>query len=189
MSYFRTLTLIIALAVAGCATKLPGRTHHDPAHDFSGYRTFAWISDHPMKVGPVLDDPRDALEPAIMEAIQSSLESGGYRLVDDAESADFVVSFTVGSREKVRPAGYTSMKPKEGGRWSWGTEYHHGEEGASYTQGVLAIDVFDGAQDRPVWHGVASKKIGEEDRDDMTGLIRTVVASVLSDFPPEGEPD
>lgn len=184
MRYFRTLAVIVVLALVGCATKVPGRMHHDPAHDFSGYQTFAWISERPMKVGPVIADPRDSLEPAIMEAIRSSLETSGYTFVGDAESADFLVSFTVGSREKVRPAGYPSMKPKEGGRWSWGTEYHHGEEGASYTQGVLAIDVFDGAQDRPVWHGVAGKKIDEEDRDDMTSLIRTVVASVLSDFPP-----
>lgn len=184
MSYFRILAVVFVFALAGCATKVPGRTNHDPAHDFSNYQSFAWISEHPMKVGPAIEGPRDSLEPALMEAIRSSLESSGYDYVDDAESADFVVSFTVGSREKVRPAGYPSMKPKEGGRWSWGTEYHHGEEGARYTQGVLAIDVFDGAEDRPVWHGVAGKKIDEEDRDDMSVLIRTVVTSILSDFPP-----
>ncbi len=167
---------LFALILAGCATQAPGRTHHDPAHDFSGYQSFAWISEHPMKVGPVLADPRDSLEPAVMASIRSSLENSGYRFASDADSADFVVSFTVGSREKVRPAGYPSMKPEQDGRWSWGTEYHHGAEGAAYTQGVLAIDVFDAAEHRPVWHGVSGKRIDDEDRDDMTRLIDAVVS-------------
>ena len=101
----------------------------------------------------------------------------------DAEP-DFMVSFTVGSREKVRPAGYPSMSPEPGGRWSWGTEYHGGEEGARYTQGVLAIDVFDAAEKRPVWHAVTGKRIDEADRDGLQKIIDDVVASLLSSFPP-----
>ena len=145
------LLCIAALAISGCATQGSGNADYDVSHDFSSYKTFAWISDSPMKVGPVLADPRDSLEPSIMDAIRASLEAKGYEMVERDAKPDFVVSFTVGSREKVRPAGYPSMQPQPGGRWSWGTAYHGGEEGAKYTQGVLAIDIFDATAKRPVW--------------------------------------
>jgi len=161
-----------------------GNADHDPAHDFSGYRTFSWISEHPMKVGPVISDPRDHIEPAIMDSIRSNLEGKGFDFVGDPDSADFVVSFTVGSREKVRPSGYPTMESQSGGRWSWGTEYHHGEEGATYNQGVLAIDVFDTDERRPVWHGVTGKRIDDSGREDMSELINSVVKSLLGNFPP-----
>ncbi len=184
LSQLLLLIGIAALAISGCATQGQENADYDTSHDFSGYKTFAWISDNPMKVGPVLADPRDSLEPSIMDAIRASLEAKGFEIVERDASPDFVVSFTVGSREKVRPVGYPSMKPDPGGRWSWGTEYHGGEEGAKYTQGVLAIDIFDADEKRPVWHAVTGKRIDEADRDNMDSLIRGVVRSLLSDFPP-----
>ena len=176
--------LVAAFGISGCATQSSGGADYDVTHDFSVYSTFAWISDHPMKVGPVLEDPRDSLEPSIMDAIRATLEAKGYRIVERDAEPDFLVSFTVGSREKVRPAGYPTMQPQPGGRWSWGTEYHGGSEGAKYTQGVLAIDIFDATEKRPVWHAVTGKRIDETDRDNMDSLIGDVVRSLLSDFPP-----
>lgn len=172
----------VLLLVSACAAKPPGKVNFDDTHDFSDYRTFAWISEHPMRVGPAVADPRDSIEPMIMAAIRASLEGKGFQFVDDASAPDFVVSFTVGSREKARPEGYAD--PRAGTRWSWGTDYQAGAEGATYTQGVLAIDILDSAERRRVWHGVAARRIDEQHRDDMRGLIDTVTSSILADFPP-----
>lgn len=185
LNIIKAATLIASLTMLGCASQPPPKVDYDAAHDFSTYRTFAWLSDRPMKVGPIVSDPQDSLEPQIMAAIRSNLEGRGFQFADASEAADFLVSFTVGSREKMRPTGYPSMQPGAGGRWGWGTEYHHGEEGASYTQGVLAIDIFDAAERRPVWHGVTGRRMDDTSRDDMPDLIRAVVATIFKDFPPD----
>jgi hypothetical protein len=185
MKYLSFVAAVVALTLGGCAAQhAPSRIEFDETHDFSDYRTFSWIAEHPMKVGPVVADPRDSIEPKIMAAVRAELEGKGFEFVEPGKPADFVVSFTVGSRESVRPDGYPSMSPKAGGRWSWGTEYHHGEEGGTFTQGVLAIDMFDVDEKRPIWHGVAGRRINESDREDMTGLIGSVVATILGGFPP-----
>jgi hypothetical protein len=175
--------LFVAFAVSACAAQPPaGRIDLDESQDFSAYRTFAWISEHPMRVGPVVADPRDSIEPKVMDAIRARLEAKGFEYVAEADNPDFVVSFTVGSRERARPEGFTD--PNAGARWSWGTDFQSGAEGAVYTQGVLAIDILDSVERRRVWHGVASRRINEADREDMRGLIDSVVASILAEFPP-----
>ena len=180
----RSLSLVaIAYVISSCAAQQPAsRIEVDESHDFSAYRTFAWISEHPMRVGPVIADPRDSIEPKVMASIRARLEAKGFEFVDATVTPDFVVSFTVGSRERARPEGFTD--PNAGARWSWGTDFESGAEGAVYTQGVLAIDILDAAERRRVWHGVASRRINEGDREDMRGLIDSVVRSVLAEFPP-----
>ena len=137
-----------------------------------------------MKVGKTIVQPRETLEPAVMAAIRSSLESKGYQFTEDSGSADFLMSFTVGSREKIGPDAYPSMSPDQVGRGGWGTAYHGGATGAAYLQGVLAIDVFDAAEKRPVWHGVAGRAISDEDRNNMSRVVEEVVSSILQEFPP-----
>jgi hypothetical protein len=172
----------VLLLVSACATQPTGKVSFDDTHDFSDYRTFAWISEHPMRVGPAVADPRDSIEPMIMAAIRLNLENKGFRFIDDASTPDFVVSFTVGSREKARPEGYAD--PKAGTHWSWGTDYQAGAVGATYTQGVLAIDILDSAERRRVWHGVAARRIDEQHLEDMGPVIDSVTGSILAGFPP-----
>lgn len=184
LAHYRWLACLgAAILLSACATQPPSRVEIDEAHDFSAYKTFTWITEHPMRVGPVVADPRDSIEPKIMAAIRSRLERNGFEFVADDSTPDFLVSFTVGSRERSRQAGFAEPKPGSG-RWSWATDYQSGAEGAVYTQGVLAIDILDFAEQRRVWHGVASRRIDEEHREDMQRLIDTVVASILSEFPP-----
>ena len=183
----RTLIIAVvsALTLAACAAGPSASIDYDRVNDFSNYQSFTWLSENPMKVGKSVSQPKESLQPALMAAIRSNLEADGYRYVADASSADFLLSFTVGSREKVGAEAYTSELSGVGGRGGWATAYYGGSAGASYTQGVLAIDVFDASERQPVWHGVAGKRISEEDRENMTDVINEVVASILGEFPPQ----
>ena len=49
---------------------------------------------------------------------------------------------------------------------------------------MLAIDIFDTADRRPVWHGVATKRISDADRKDAAATIRAAVDAILVGFPP-----
>jgi len=171
----------VAITAFGCAAVKLAKVAYDVEHNFSDYQSFSWLSENPMKVGQALAPPKKMLQPAVMASIRSNLEAKGYRYEADAASADFLLSFTVGSREKIGPAENSGGV----GRGGWATAYYGGSAGAAYTQGVLAIDIFDLTDRQPVWHGVAGKRINEEDRENMTRVINAVVASILDDFPPQ----
>jgi hypothetical protein len=55
---------------------------------------------------------------------------------------------------------------------------------STYREGTLAIDVFDGRTNQPVWHGWASKRITERDIANAAEQIPVAVAAILESFPP-----
>jgi len=165
---------------------------HDTSMEFGDYRNYAWLSENPMKVGPTSQIGNPLLEPRIMSAVEDNLNAKGYTKVTERGSADFVLSFTVGSREEIKVDSYPSMTsgvgygyPRHWGGWG-GAYYGYGTETSvrQYTTGMLAVDIFDVEERRPVWHGVAEKTINESDREDAEGTIRDAVTAVLAGFPP-----
>ena len=144
-----------------------------------------------MKVSTAVTSINPLLEPRIMVAVEVALGDKGYTLVNDPKSADFVLSFTVGSREKIKVDSYPSMSMGYSGgypgHWGWGTAYHccaSDTQVRQYTTGILAVDVFDVTERRPVWHGAASKTINEKDRENMEQTIKGAVDAILDGFPP-----
>ncbi|MEL7448602.1 MAG: DUF4136 domain-containing protein [Pseudomonadota bacterium] len=185
----RLLTVLtLCAALCACAAGFKTTVDHDKDHDFTVYKTYAWISDNPMIVGPTTNVPSPLLEGQIMKVIETSMNTRGYRKVDEPESADFAVSFTVGSREEIRIDSYPATYSAYGyprGRWG-GMYYGMGTETTvrQYDKGMLAIDVFDVAEHRPVWHGVATKNITSSDRKNRDETIQAAVDSILISFPP-----
>ena len=181
--------LSAALILAACAAPGFKATHdYDDSVNFSSYQTFAWISQNPMMLGATSVPPSAMLEPRIMSSLERALVAKGYRYAKQPNDADFVLSFTVGSREEIRVDSYPSMGPAYGGRWGWGGAYYgHGTDTTvrQYTKGMLAVDIFSVQQRRPVWHGVASKKISEDDRDNSSATIDAAVAAIMAGFPPQ----
>ena len=75
----RVLVSFLAVSLlGGCASGFKATHDHDASHDFSGYKTFAWISDKPMKLGPNVQVSNPLLEPRIMRAIAAGLTAKGY---------------------------------------------------------------------------------------------------------------
>ena len=182
----------VSLGLVACASGFKAIYDSDPAHDFSGYQTYAWISENPMIVGQTDRIPSPLLEPKIMSAIEGNLTSKGYSKVDDPEAADFVLSFTVGSREEIKVNSYPSTYASYGyrGTWGWGGPYYGvgmatETQVRQYQKGMLALDVFDVKERRPVFHAVAEKSITDSDRKKRDETIQAAVNAVLEAFPPE----
>jgi len=167
----------------GCAASPAPRIDHDATHDFSNYQSFTWVSENPMRVGETAGPPSGTLQSDIMAAIQSRLEANNFHLVDTPELADFLVSFSIGSRESVKPDSDTEKLTGSGGRGGWGTAVYGGDSD-SYMQGILVIDIIDAAEGQSVWRGASSKKITADDRENMAEVINAVVDTILSDYPP-----
>lgn len=187
----RLLTMVLSiLALSGCAAGFKATYDHDPGHDFSGYKTFAWISEHPMIIGETNRIPNPLLETRIMQAIEDGMVTRGFSKAGASEAADFVLSFTVGSREEIRvdsyPATYSGYGYPRG--WGWGGPYYGmGTETTvrQYQKGMLALDVFDASEHRPVFHAVATKSITESDRKKLDETVQAAVDAILEGFPPQ----
>ena len=177
-----------ALAVAGMTAVLAGCTSlkvgndYDRAADFSGFHSFSVMSrEHHGSRNPLVTQ-------RARDAIQAELTLSGFSLASDAAAADFVVDFTIGSRERVDIESYPA--PYAGPYWGypgwWGYRYWGSEVDArQYREGTLSIDMFDAHTHKPVWHGWATKELTQSDIEHSETPIRAAVKSVLSTFPPQ----
>jgi len=178
----RTLVALVSgLALAACA-QLRVASDFDHAASFTAYHSFGWMPrEHHGASNPLV-------EQRAHDAIEVELKAKGFSEVADPAAADFVVDFTIGSRERTEvtsyPAGYVSP-----GWWGyqgwWGYPYWGSEvDVRQYREGTLSIDMFDGHSHRPVWHGWARKELSHSDIEHSEAPIRAAVAAVLAQFPP-----
>jgi len=178
----RAVVLASCLGVVSCATLRAGSDYY-PEADFSGYRSFAWVAESPLIQSQSRRVDISQLNVRrIREAIERELTAKGFDLVSDRDEADFAVSFTVGARDMIRVEDYP---PFYRGRWLWRPPYYWPNVDVyMYTEGMLAIDIFDTASREPVWHGWARKEVvGTDVRDPVTAIDRAV-AEILAPFPP-----
>jgi len=167
------------LLAAGCATK--AYVDFDPEARFDRFRTWAWLQDE----ARTSEEAAGGADPLLLRRIRTTIANGlvakGYSQVDDPASADFAVSFSVGAREKLEQS-QVSVGTGWGGRY--GGWYATAPVAAqSYTEGTLAIDVFDVRSQQAVWHGRASRRVTPSmDREE---LVNDVVGAILAKFPPE----
>lgn len=181
------VTLTACVVLSGCATTTKGSADYDPSVNFANYHTFAWISQHPMIVATAQGQQISPLaEGRIMRAIADSLTSKGYRLLDTPDNADFVVSFTVGARDNIQVTSYpVAYRGFYGRAGYWGGAYWGSDvDVQKFTEGRLAIDIFDRKEHRPIWHGWATKKITPKTQENPEPVINEVVAAILAKFPP-----
>ncbi len=178
----KSLALLALILLGLSCTSVRTHVDYDKSADFSSYAAFTWSSsDLPFRPsGSTYISPLDVQR--IREAIGLELVSLGFSETVDQASADFVVSFTVGAREKIDVETYP---PSYGVTWvrHW-PYYGRVVDVHTYTEGTLAIDIFDVATNRPVWHGVASKSISKKDRENPNETVNAAVTAVLSNFPP-----
>jgi hypothetical protein len=167
---FTWVFALIALALAGCETQPKVSTDLDPQADFQRFATYHWVYQAPPAGMNPLNYER------IQSAIDGQLAAKGYRRA--AENGDFAVAFTVGARDKIRVTDFGAYGPYYGAYRTYGTSVDQ------YTEGSLAIDVFDARTQRPVWRAVATERISESGAspEEINGAVTAAMAS----FPPRG---
>src|SRR5262249_9040041 len=131
----RAAALSALLLVSACESfKVNSDYDHDVS--FANYRTFAWISDHPMISNATEVSP--LAEGRVQREIASDLASKGITYVADQSKANFVVAFSIGARDKISvtsspyPAG---VWPGAYGYHGWGYGYYNDVDVRQYTEG------------------------------------------------------
>lgn len=179
------VVLLLGALLTSCASIRTG-SHQDESVSFSQYRTFAWIADNPLILGAGEQPPISPLsQKKITQAIEDELSNKGFTYLADPDQADFVLSYTLGTRERIDATSYPSAYS---GDWGWhlhGRYYYQTEVvHRSYTEGTLGLDIFDGNTKQPIWHGWASKTISTSDRENPSESIQKAVAAIIERFPP-----
>lgn len=164
--------------LSACASaSLPAfKTDSAPGFAAANYKTYSWATS----------TPQTGMNPINWERLKSDFDRAftarGYRLVPSG--GDMIIGFTVGARDRVETTNWGPVGPYYPG---WGRGYSYGWaypyndiDVRTVTKGSLALDVFDGKTDRPVWHGIATKDI---DRDRVKPeLVQAAVNGLVDRF-------
>lgn len=183
----RIAGLCVSLLWLGACGSTPPVVDYDSSVDFGSYRTFAFISDHPLMRAPGSPAGSPLLEGRLMRITADNLQARGFVKVDNPEEADFVVGFTVGARDKIQVNSFPEPYRPYYGAWRWGGPYYGGATNVDvqqYTEGQLAIDVYDVPGRKPVWHSVATKRITDSMQRNPDETITAIVTDILMGFPP-----
>ncbi|SFB99730.1 DUF4136 domain-containing protein [Pseudoalteromonas denitrificans] len=177
----------IIILLTACAAPGPNvNFDKNPNINISSAKTFAWLKES--KALHISAGFNPIVKVRIDKAIEQALENKGYTFVTDTSKADLAVSYTVGSRDKIQIDSYPATFQ---GGFGWGRGYYgrYGRIGMStethvrnYTQGELAIDIYDVKTKQPAWHGWATKKLTKDDKENIEGLIKLIVSSTLANF-------
>ena len=183
---------ILITLVASCAATYKAKVGFDKNTkvDMSTYKTFAWLT--PNKILAPTEDFNPVMKVRVDDEIEQAFIAKGYQLIDDAEKADFTVSYTVGNRDKIKVNQYPTTY---NAGFGWGRRYYGGYYGGlysshmttetrvrQYTEGKLAIDVYDVKTHQPAWHGWATKRITSSDKETPSAAIKSTIQQVISQF-------
>lgn len=183
--------LLFAVGLVGCATTSPVVSDYNPEQDFSQFTHYQWIEETSERSG------EGAVSPLVLsrvrDAIEADLSAKGFTLANASDKADFLVAFTIGVENRVDTYNMSSSFLGDDDDesslviTSWGESYYREKEIVdTYSEGSLAIDVFNAQTRSPVWHGYASKRLEPEDLQDDGGVsINTGVRAILATFPPQ----
>ncbi len=180
--------VLVAFGLLGCQS-LEGHHEYDVDAPFQDFVSFEWVTEEPLiQVGEGVDPDEVRFLPIHEEFIRAAVErrllAKGYEEEASTDTADLAISFTLGTREKVR---VDSLPVQEGYRYG---PYHAGSSpgGAqTYTEGTLAIDVFDNSSKQLVWQGWVSKRLSESyESGETEERINRVVDAILRGFPARG---
>ena len=180
-----SMAALSALLLSACAAPIKSTIDQADNVDISSYKTYAWISDEPYTAGGASALVNPLNYQRIRTGIENELDAKGYVMVPRDE-ADLVLGFTLGARDRVRIQHYYD---------TFGYRYfgYYGRFGRvqpgfgisrtvhTYTEGTLAVDLFDNRSKQAIWHGTATRSLG----GDETGqrLIADAVAALIGPLP------
>ena len=183
---------VLVVLVASCSSTYDAKVDFDKNMEVntSTYKTFAWLT--PGHIMAPAEDINPVMKLRIDDEIEQAFIAKGYTLVNDPEQADFAISYTVGNRDKIKVSSYPTTYNTGFG---WGRGYYGGYYGGmygtsmgtetrvrQYTEGKLAIDVYDVKSHQPAWHGWAVKRLTSDDKNAPEAMIKDVVNKVITQF-------
>jgi hypothetical protein len=155
LALFSTLSAMVALCACSASPKVSSESA--AGANFASYKTFTFISQTPAGGNPVAVG-------RIQQNVGSALAAKGYT---QGQPGDLTVVTTVGAQDRTQIDTW--------GYWGMRADVYQ------YTEGKLAVDVFDTKTRKALWHGQATETIDPNKPD--PAAINAAVTSVMASFP------
>jgi len=140
-----------------------------PGTNFSKYHTYKWV-EIPSNI-----HPNQIVDQEIRQAVNNTLASKGFTLVQGGAPADLYV-------------GYQCAVDQERQWNAWGMRGFGGfgqATSSTIQNGTLAVDFYDPTSQELIWRGQATKTLnpsGNQEKDMQR--LNSAVAKLLKNFPP-----
>jgi hypothetical protein len=163
------LVVVLLLLTAGTLTAQQVTYNFMPGTDFAKYHTYKWV-EIPSNI-----HPNQIVDQEIRQAINNSLASKGFTLVQGSAPADLYV-------------GYQCAVDQERQWNAWGMRGLGGMGQATSStiqNGTLAVDFYDPNSQQLIWRGQATKTLnpsGNQEKDMQR--LNSAVAKLLKNYPP-----
>jgi Domain of unknown function (DUF4136) len=177
--------LVLFLLGATATVAQDVRYDFDREQDFSKYRTYKWV---PIKGA---DQPDELTGRQVTSAVDTELTTKGLTKTD-SDTADLYIGYqTAVGTEKQFTSYNTGWNYGPGWGAGW---YGHGGMSTTSTYGStstiyvgqLDLSMYDPAQKRLVWRGVASKTLDPKAKPDKKQKnITKAVQKLLKNYPPQ----
>lgn len=176
----RLLALVLAVSLAGCASKPRVFVNADPTVDFSSYQTYGFL--------PTLSTDKESYESMesnfLKVAVAQQLDRRGLTY---AENPDLLVNFYIHTKDKLRTRSVPTMGAYYGFRDpfydTWGGYGGYETRVDQYTEGTLNIDFVDAVDKKLVWEGAVAGRVTDEAIRNLEKTIDEAVAEIMSGFP------
>lgn len=168
--------LSLAVGAAGCSG-VRYNNDFDPAIDFSGFQTYAWMQ--PAEGQDASRGVDEFTERRFIAAIENQLAAKGYSKATTG-TPDFLVNFYLTTQDKMDVSTY---------HVGWGYYGWYGGTQTSvrqWTEGTLIIDVIDVAEKDLAWRGWAQGELQPNlSSEERTRRVNQVTEGILKQFPPK----
>ena len=171
------LTLALAILLVSCASVPRVSTNENPDADFSSFTTYNFMqplsTDRPNGV-------QTPLSAVLVEAMSAEMTNRGYQR---SNNPDLLINFFVNTEQRMDvrqvPTSGTFHGYRRNRYSTWGG---YRTEVRQYTQGTLAIDLVDAAQNILVWEGVAQQRVGRSTTGLSQEQANDVIGQVMTEF-------
>jgi hypothetical protein len=173
------LTAALALLLTSCVSAPRVTTNTNPAADFSGFATYNFMQ-------PLSTDRSGVQTPlgaTLVEAMSAEMANRGFKR---SNNPDLLINFFVVIDERIEVRQVPTTGSFYGDRRDrYRTWPNYRTEVRQYTQGTLAVDMVDAAQNILAWEAVAQQRVGRSTT--ANGITQEqaneVMAHVMAEFP------
>jgi len=175
MTLLTVLGLSFALSFCALLQAQDVKYNYEPGTDFSKYKTYKWVDIPDAKY------PDQITSNQIKLALDSELLVKGLTRTED-DKADLYIAYQIAINEEKQwyATGYGGRYRTMGGM---GTA-----TSSTIRVGTLAVDMYDVAEKKQVWHGDATKTLDpSKDPQKNQEKLRKVAKKLLKDYPPKAK--
>ena len=162
---------VVTLLIGSLALAQTVNTDSDPSANFAGYRTYTWTAGTP--------SPNPLGEQRIHAAVDQQLAAKGFSKVTEDPGVYIATHVVTHEQQQLNVTGF------DGGPF-FGGGLNATARVETYTQGTLAVDMYDAKTKQLVWRGVGTDTASDK-ADKNTEKVDKALDKMFKQYPPEAK--